>query len=231
MAEYQPEGKSSKWSLLAAYNPDSSELNKVEELYMEDTTKGLLVANYVWDYDGLSWVKATQTTLTTDILYLALDDVEDLLTDIKTAVEIIDNFISGSRGLVTEDNSASILTALQIMDDWDESDRAKVNTIAGQAGVAAGAGAVDALTQRCTLASDDPLLVETQDNLQDYFIDDIDKSGDPVYIGYQDKGGAYYIQRYNKSTGAVDYTKGASAYSTAWTNRATESYDEFSVTF
>lgn len=231
MAEYKPEGKATKWSLLTAYNPDSAELNKVEELYMEDTTKGLLVANYVWDYTALEWVKATQTTLTTDILYLALDDVEGLLTDVKTAVEIIDNFISGNRGLVTEDNSAAIKAAVEIMDDWDESNRAKVNPIVGQAGVAAGAGAVGVTVQRVTVASDDPLLVETQDNLQDYFLDDIDKSGDPIYIGYQDKGGNYYIQRYNKSTGAVDYTKGASNYSTAWTNRATESYDEFSVTF
>lgn len=58
-------------------------------------------------------------------------------------------------GAITEENSADILTALQIIDDWDESDRAKVNPIAGQAGVAAGAGAVDALTQRLTIASDD----------------------------------------------------------------------------
>jgi hypothetical protein len=49
-------------------------------------------------------------------------------------------------------------TALQIMDDWDESDRAKVNPIVGQAGVAAGAGAVGTTTQRVTLASDDPLI-------------------------------------------------------------------------
>lgn len=48
------------------------------------------------------------------------------------------------------------LTALQIMDDWDESDRAKVNLIAGQAGISAGAGAVAANTPRTTLASDDP---------------------------------------------------------------------------
>lgn len=47
------------------------------------------------------------------------------------------------------------VVSLQIMDDWDESDRAKVNLIAGQAGVAAGAGAVDALTQRVVLATDD----------------------------------------------------------------------------
>ena len=53
---------------------------------------------------------------------------------------------------------ASAVTALQIMDDWDETNRAAVNTIAGQVGVAAGAGSVSALVQRVTLASDDPLV-------------------------------------------------------------------------
>lgn len=52
------------------------------------------------------------------------------------------------------------VVALQIMDDWDESDRVKVNPIVGQAGVAAGAGAVDATTQRTTLASDDPAVTK-----------------------------------------------------------------------
>jgi hypothetical protein len=69
------------------------------------------------------------------------------------------------------------------------------------------------------------------DQLQHYFMDDFDVSGNPIYVGYQDKGGNYYIQRFNTSTGAVDYTKGASGYSTAWTNRATESYDSFEATF
>jgi hypothetical protein len=46
------------------------------------------------------------------------------------------------------------VTALQIMDDWDESNRAAVNTIAGQTGVAGGSGAVSALTQRVVLATD-----------------------------------------------------------------------------
>lgn len=45
-------------------------------------------------------------------------------------------------------------TALQIMDDWDESDRAKVNPIVGQAGVQGGAGASTALTQRVAIATD-----------------------------------------------------------------------------
>lgn len=50
----------------------------------------------------------------------------------------------------------SIAEAVEIMDYWDESDRAKVNPIVGQAGVAANAGAADAITQRVILATDDP---------------------------------------------------------------------------
>lgn len=65
---------------------------------------------------------------------------------------------------------AAIQTAVEIIDDWDESDRAKVNPIVGQAGVAAGAGAVGVTTQRTTLASDDPAVVALQ------IIDDWDES-------------------------------------------------------
>lgn len=55
--------------------------------------------------------------------------------------------------LAQETASAASLT---VLDDWDESDRAKVNPIVGQAGITAGAGAVAANTPRTTLASDDP---------------------------------------------------------------------------
>jgi hypothetical protein len=47
----------------------------------------------------------------------------------------------------------AVSTAVAIMDDWDESDRAKVNIIAGQVGVAGGTGTDSALTQRVTLAT------------------------------------------------------------------------------
>lgn len=68
----------------------------------------------------------------------------------------------------TADTGAA--TSLAIMDDWDESDRAKVNPIVGQAGVAAGAGAVGATVQRTTLASDDPAVAALQ------IMDDWDES-------------------------------------------------------
>lgn len=58
------------------------------------------------------------------------------------------------RMLVVDENSAAIAASLAIIDDWDESDRAKVNPIVGQAGVAGGSGVVSAATQRVVLATD-----------------------------------------------------------------------------
>lgn len=76
--------------------------------------------------------------------------------------------------VATDDTVATDLTAIknatQVIDDWDESDRAKVNPIVGQAGVAAGAGAVGVTVQRTTLASDDPAVTALQ------IIDDWDES-------------------------------------------------------
>lgn len=50
-----------------------------------------------------------------------------------------------------------IRDSLGIMDDWDETDRAKVNIIVGQAGVAGGTGVDGATVQRVTLATNVPL--------------------------------------------------------------------------
>lgn len=69
------------------------------------------------------------------------------------------------------------------------------------------------------------------DTLQDYKMDDFDVSSDPKYVGFQKKDGAYYIVRYNIGSPDVSYTKGASGYSSAWTNRASESYSDFASTF
>jgi hypothetical protein len=67
----------------------------------------------------------------------------------------------GGAGIVSSNTQRMTLasddpavTSLAVLDDWDESDRAKVNPIAGQAGVAAGSGTVSALTQRVVLATD-----------------------------------------------------------------------------
>lgn len=50
------------------------------------------------------------------------------------------------------------VASLSVLDDWDETDRAKVNIIVGQAGVAAGSGVNGATVQRVTIATDDTLV-------------------------------------------------------------------------
>jgi hypothetical protein len=125
---------------------------------------------------GLNGATVQRVTVATD------DTVATDLTAIKTAVQIMDDWDesdrvksnpivgqagvaagSGTNGatvqrvtVATDDTVATDLTAIktaaQIIDDWDESDRAKVNPIVGQAGVAGGNGPVSALTQRVAIA-------------------------------------------------------------------------------
>lgn len=54
----------------------------------------------------------------------------------------------------TETTLAAAAASLSVLDDWDESDRAKVNPIVGSAGVQGGSGVVSANTQRVVLATD-----------------------------------------------------------------------------
>jgi len=56
------------------------------------------------------------------------------------------------RATLASDDRA--VTALEIMDDWDETNRCAVNPISGQVGVQGGSGTVSALTQRVVLATD-----------------------------------------------------------------------------
>jgi hypothetical protein len=75
---------------------------------------------------------------------LASDD--PAVTDLA-AIEVLLGTIDADTG--------GIATSAAVMDDWDESDRCKVNIIAGQAGVAAGSGANGATVPRVTIATDD----------------------------------------------------------------------------
>lgn len=84
--------------------------------------------------------------------------VDGTLTGITGSVAV---YFDRGNPTVTEVSAATIATntgntatAVQIMDDWDESDRAKVNPVVGQAGVAAGSGVVGVTTQRVVLVTD-----------------------------------------------------------------------------
>jgi hypothetical protein len=66
----------------------------------------------------------------------------------------IDGTVTANLGATDNAVLDNIQAAVEIMDDWDETNRAAVNTISGQVGVAGGSGTVGATTQRVTLATD-----------------------------------------------------------------------------
>lgn len=72
------------------------------------------------------------------------------------------------RVILASDDPA--VTSLAIIDDWDESDRCKVNLVVGQSGVAAGSGGSGTNTLRTITATDSPEVTALQ------IIDDWDET-------------------------------------------------------
>lgn len=62
-----------------------------------------------------------------------------------------------------------------------------------------------------------------------YSLSNIDDSTSTEYYGYEDKDGNWYIKKL--VSGAFTFVAGSSNYSTAWTNRASQSYASFASTF
>lgn len=52
-----------------------------------------------------------------------------------------------------------------------------------------------------------------------------------IYIGYLDKDGNWYITEINEGSGTQKYVKGASGFTTAWSNRASQTYLDFDSIF
>lgn len=63
------------------------------------------------------------------------------------------NLNTSALALEAGGNLAAIAASASVLDDWDETDRAKVNLIVGQAGIAAGTGTDGATVPRVTLAT------------------------------------------------------------------------------
>ena len=62
-----------------------------------------------------------------------------------------------------------------------------------------------------------------------YKITQLDDST-PAYYGFVNKAGNWFIMK-DDGAGAYRYVKGASSFSTSWTNRATLTYDYFNIVF
>ena len=76
-----------------------------------------------------------------------------------------------------------------------------------------------------------PFPVQTEETLGKYYTSDQDVSGSIQYLGYTDRFGNWYIQKYDTSAGTYRYSKGSSDYPTNWTNRTTLNYDYFHNVF
>ena len=100
----------------------------------------------------------TFTYLTESAIVLQTSALESSVVLLESAVTLLESAITLEESAISildaiESDADAIRVSTEIMDDWDESDRAKVNPIAGQAGVQADYGAVTANTQRSVEAS------------------------------------------------------------------------------
>lgn len=59
-------------------------------------------------------------------------------------------------------------------------------------------------------------------------LSDVDESGEPKYAGYLGSGGVWMIIMESASGAAIRYAFGKTAYSTAWNDRATQTYALYS---
>lgn len=86
----------------------------------------------------------------------AANQQTDALTDTQlraVAVPVSAASLPLPTGAATLAEQQTQTSSLSVMDDWDESDRAKVNTISGEVGITGGAGAVTANTTRVAIAT------------------------------------------------------------------------------
>lgn len=68
------------------------------------------------------------------------------------------------------------------------------------------------------------------DSLDQYKVADVDDTASPKYYGFTTKDGYWYILK-NTSDTTFRYVRGTSEYATAWTNRASQTYDYFHNVF
>ena len=91
------------------------------------------------------------------------------------------------------------------------------------------------LTLQCgtgVMDNSDKLQIDYEEDLISmYRISDIDDASNPKYYGFLKADGGWYILREDTTNNTYRYAKGDSEYSTAWTNRVSQTYDFFDVVF
>jgi hypothetical protein len=121
-------------SITGAVDTELPAAASLTDNFANPTTTNVAAMGMVWD--GVTWDRAAGTSADGALVNLGAN-----------------NDVTVTSGAITETNSAAIAASLSVLDDWDESDRAKVNVIVGQAGIAAGTGVDGATVPRVTLAT------------------------------------------------------------------------------
>jgi hypothetical protein len=62
-------------------------------------------------------------------------------------------------------------------------------------------------------------------------LSDFDTSSDPMYFGYVDPSGAWYIAEFNNANCTFRYYKGTTGYTAAWADRENKVYDYYDDIF
>ena len=92
-------------------------------------------------------------------------------------------------------------------------------------------GRMDTIVSGDLIVAVDNLEQYVLDQLHQYKLSNFDVSADPIYLGYLNKSGAWYIRQITLSTGAILYAVGSSGYAAAWATASGQSYDVFSEKF
>lgn len=144
---------------------------------------------------------------------------------------------SGGDGAILDGvNSAIKATVKDIGVQITTNDHGLVtNTVMHGLTTGGGGGYVDvkvnpsgALTVESTISG---TVVAFAKSTEQYAINNKEATATYKYFGFQKSDGGWYIMRKTIATNIFEYVAGASAYSTAWTNRASQTYTDYATAF
>lgn len=181
---------------------DFNSSGQLNQLEHDPENHAKRVDNYVWD--GSAWVRQSGGGGDGAILDGVDSTIKATVKDIGTQITTNDF------GLVT-------------------------NTVMHGVTTGGGGGYVDvkvnpsgALTVEATI---DGTVVAFAKSTEQYAINDTEATATYKYFGFQKSDGGWYIMRKTIATNIFEYVAGASAYSTAWTNRASQTYTDYATAF
>ena len=160
--------------------------------------------------------------------------------DTQGIIDAVNNISVGGGGgdgaILDGVNSAIKATVKDIGVQITTSDHGLVtNTVMHGVTTGGGGGYVDvkvnpsgALTVESTISG---TVTAFAKSTEQYAINNKEATATYKYFGFQKSNGGWYIMRKTIATNIFEYVAGASAYSTAWTNRASQTYTDYATAF